>query len=145
MALLMDNSPNTARTVENAPLGRAAKPFASTDAAHAVVRAAEQVGWDISDPAKFLRQLQHVEYGLSSEMEFAAILRWLGWCTFVHRLSEDVLQDPVARSRWSVPDLFAAFSVDGQACSALIEVKTSESMTLEFKKTYLERLKHMRN
>jgi hypothetical protein len=120
-------------------LGRAAKPFAATDAAHALVRAAEQVGWDIATPVKFLRQVQHVEYGLSAEMEFAAILRWLGWCGFVHRLSEDVLQDP-ARSRWNVPDLFAVFSTGGDTCSALIEVKTSEGAVLEFKKSYLERL-----
>jgi hypothetical protein len=97
-------------------LGRAPKPFTVTEAAHAVVRAAEQLGWDVSDPDKFLRKVQHVEYGLSAEMEFATILRWLGWCTFVHRLNDDLLQDP-ARSRWSVPDLFAAFDVGGEACS----------------------------
>ena len=73
--------------------GRTAKPFAATDAAHAVVKAAERAGWELTNSPNFLRLVQHVEYGLSSEMEFAAILRWLGWCSFVHRLSEDVLQE----------------------------------------------------
>ena len=72
-------------------------------------------------------------------MEFAAILRWLGWCSFVHRLSDDVLEDS-ARSLWTVPDLFAVFTVSGQTSSALIEVKTSQDMLLKFKKSYLQRL-----
>jgi Holliday junction resolvase len=127
------------RTPHASRFSRTAAPFAATDAAHAVVKAAERLGWDLSDPGKFLGQVQHVEYGLSSEMEFAAILRWLGWCSFVHRLSEDVLEDR-ARSVWAVPDLFAIFSVGGQTCSALIEVKTGVDTVLKFKKSYLQRL-----
>jgi Holliday junction resolvase len=134
-----DPGPGQPLTPQASSLGRTAKPFVATDAAHAVVRAAEQVGWDISDIQKFLRQVQHVEYGLSSEMEFAAILRWLGWCSFVHRLSEDMLEDP-ARSLWAVPDLFVVFSADNQICTALIEVKTSDGTLLKFKKSYLQRL-----
>ncbi|WP_037424796.1 hypothetical protein [Sinorhizobium sp. CCBAU 05631] len=120
-------------------LGRTAKPFVSTDAAHAIVRAAEQVGWDVSDIDKFTRQVQHVEYGLSAEVEFAAILRWLGWCTFVHRLSDDVLEDP-ARNSWTVPDLFAVFQADGKTCTALVEVKTTKDAQLKIKTSYLQRL-----
>lgn len=127
------------RETPDAPLGRAAKPFSATGASHTVVRAAEQLGWNLNDPEKFIRQVQHVEYGLSSEMEFAAILRWLGWCTFVHRLNDDVLEDP-ARSLWEVPDLFAVFETDGRKCTAMIEVKTSEDMLLKFKESYLRRL-----
>src|SRR5258705_4559418 len=125
---------------EVSSFGRKAKPFASVDAAHAIVKAAEQVGWNISDVEKFLRQIQHVEYGLSSEMEFAAILRWLGWCAFVHRLSEDVLEDP-ARNLWIVPDLLAVFAVGGRTCSVLIEVKTGDDMVLTFRQAYLQRLR----
>jgi Holliday junction resolvase len=120
-------------------MGRAAKPFVETDAAHSVVRAAEQIGWNISNSKRFLNKVQHVEYGLSSEMEFAAVLRWLGWCSFVHRLDEDVLEDST-RSLWNIPDLFAVFSVGGPTCSAMIEVKTSEDMVLKFRKSYLQRL-----
>lgn len=127
-------------TPERPQFGRAAKPFAETDAAHAVVKTAERLGWNISDPEKFLRQVQHVEYGLSAEIEFAAILRWLGWCRFVHRLSEEVLEDP-AQSVWQVPDLFAVFRAGDQTSSALIEVKTSDDTVLKFKKSYLQRLR----
>ncbi len=116
-----------------------AEPFAATDAAHTVVKAAEHLNWNFSDVKKFIRQVQHVEYGLSSEIEFAAILRWLGCCTFVHRLSEDVLENS-ARSLWKVPDLFAVFQIGDQKCSTLIEVKTSKDMFLKLKKSYLQRL-----
>lgn len=119
--------------------GRAQRPFDETTAAHTVVRAAESLGWDLSDPEAFLRHVQHVEYGLSAEIEFAALLRWLGTCTFVHRLSEDVLADP-SRAEWQVPDLFAVFSIDRETCSALIEVKTTENHVLKLKKAYMERL-----
>jgi hypothetical protein len=120
--------------------GRSGKPFVATDAAHAVVKAAEQLNWDMSDADKFIRQVQHVEYGLSSEIEFAAILRWLGKCSFVHRLSEDALEDP-ARSLWTVPDLLAIFQHAHATCSALIEVKTSDDLVLKFKASYLRRLR----
>ncbi|MEW5423918.1 hypothetical protein [Amorphus sp. 3PC139-8] len=79
-------------------LGRTAQPFRTTDAAHAIVKAAERLDWDIDDVDRFARQVQHVEYGLSAENEFAAVLRWLGWCSFVHRLSEVALEDE-ARSQ----------------------------------------------
>lgn len=119
--------------------GRAQRPFDETTAAHTVVRAAESLGWDLSDPEAFLRHVQHVEYGLSAEIEFAALLRWLGTCIFVHRLSEDALADP-SRAEWQVPDLFAVFSIDRETCSALIEVKTTGNHVLKFKKAYMERL-----
>jgi len=61
-------------------LGRDQRPFASTDAAYAVARVAESLNWNLADTQAFLRQAQHVEYGLSAEIEFAAILRWLGRC-----------------------------------------------------------------
>jgi len=114
-------------------------PFQSTTAAHTVVRVAEQLGWNLADPEHFLRRVQHVEFGLSAELEFAALLRWLGTCPFVHRLSEDVLED-ASQKVWQVPDLFAVFSANGQICSTLIEVKTTDDGVLKFKKDYLEHL-----
>jgi Holliday junction resolvase len=131
---------NQPANATGAPLRRALKPFSATGASHTLVRAAEQLGWNLKDPEKFIRQVQHVEYGLSSEMEFAAILRWLGWCSFVHRLNDDVLEDP-SRSSWQVPDLFAVFETGGQKCTAMIEVKTSEDMILKFKESYLQQLR----
>lgn len=119
--------------------GRDKRPFAGVDAAHAVVRIAEALNWNLADPQSFLRQAQHVEYGLSAEIEFAAILRWLGRCRFVHRLNEEVLKDP-AHNTIEVPDLLAVFSDDGDTRAALIEVKTGEELSLVFKRTYLQRL-----
>jgi Holliday junction resolvase len=121
-------------------LGRTAQPFRTADAAHTIVKVADQLGWDMGNIDKFTRRVQHVEYGLSAEIEFAAILRWLGWCSFVHRLSEDVLEDE-ARSQWTVPDLLAVFQTGGDTCSAVIEVKTTEDKVLRFKAWYLKRLK----
>lgn len=119
--------------------GRPARPFAAVDAAHTVVRAAEQLGYDLSDTEAFLHRAQLVEYGLSAEVEFAALLRWLGWCPLVHRLGEDVLCDK-RTGDWEVPDLFAVFEKSGVRCSAVIEVKTTEDSVLAFKKGYLKKL-----
>lgn len=109
------------------------------DAAHTITRVAEALNWDLSNPESFLKHVQHVEFGLSAEIELASILRWLGTCCFVHRLSEDILEEP-ARSIWQVPDLFAIFELDGQVVSALIEVKTNDDFELRFRSGYLERL-----
>lgn len=122
------------------PLARAKKPFDTTSAAHAVVQAAEALDWDLSDPEAFLRRAQHVEYGLSSEIEFAAILRWLGVCKFVHRLNEDRLADP-SFPDLEVPDLLAVFEHAGARLNALIEVKTSDTNELRFTLPYLAKLR----
>jgi hypothetical protein len=59
----------------------ALSPFDWTEAGHVVVRAGEAVNWDLSDPAGFVKRVQSIEYGLSTETEFAAILSWLGRCS----------------------------------------------------------------
>jgi Holliday junction resolvase len=120
-------------------LARAKQPFATTDAAHAMVRAAETMNWNLADIPSFLHRAQHVEYGLSAEIELAAILRWLGRCRFVHRLNEEVLKDP-AHDTMEVPDLLAVFSDGVNTRAALIEVKTSDEMSLVFKRPYIEKL-----
>jgi hypothetical protein len=120
--------------------GRPMLPFSTTRAAHAVAQAAESLGWDFSDPDAFLKRIQHVEYGLSAEIEFAAILRWLGLCKFVHRLNDDALTDPQF-GELEVPDLFAVFTHGEERRSVLIEVKTTEGMSLHFTKPYIERLR----
>jgi Holliday junction resolvase len=121
------------------PLGRPQKLFDTAGAAHAVVRAAEALNWNIADADKFLARVQHVEYGLSAEIEFATILRWLGVCQFVHRLNEDRLAAD-SFNELEVPDLFAVFRHGAFSTSALIEVKTSEDLTLDFSMAYLDKL-----
>jgi hypothetical protein len=119
---------------------RTGKPFSGLNAAHSIVRVAEVLDWQFDDVDAFLRRAQHVEYGLSAEIEFAAILRWLGWCRFVHRLNIEAFRDP-AYDSLEVPDLFAVFSAGDASCSALIEVKATEELTLTFKKPYLGKLR----
>jgi hypothetical protein len=112
-------------------LARDKRPFAGVDAAHALVRIAEALNWNLADPQAFLRQAQHVEYRLSAEIEFAAILRRLGRCRFVHRLNEEVLKDP-AHDTIEVPDLLAVFNDDGDTRAALIEVKPADELSFVF-------------
>lgn len=138
MAERSKKSSRSQQSYKKSRLGRRPHPFCDTSAAHVVVRAAEQLDWQLDDPKAFLRRVQHVEYGLSSEMEFAALLRWLGRCPMVHRLSEDVLAD--TEVPWSVPDLITVFSLAGSIFPALIEVKTTKRPILKVKKTYLSRL-----
>lgn len=118
---------------------RLARPFDHVDAAHTVVRVAERLGWNFTDPRKFLRQVQHVEFGLAAEVEFAAILRWLGTCCLVHRLSEDAFFDKTD-PEWGIPDLLAVFRSDGKTCTTLVEVKSTDEMELTFHRDYLDRL-----
>ena len=99
----------------------------------------EDSDYSIDDPDAFLRRVKNVEYGLSAEVEFAAILRWLGVCRFVHRLNRETLAD--TGSEWTVPDLLAVFGSGGVRCSAAIEVKTTSDMMLSLKRDYLARLK----
>jgi Holliday junction resolvase len=124
---------------DNEAVGRQKKPFDAINAAHLVARVAESLDWNLSDTEAFLRRAQHVEYGLSAEIEFAAILRWLGVCKLVHRLSEDCLTDP-ALTDFTVPDLFTLFESRGHRQGAVIEVKTSETITLKMTPDYLAKL-----
>lgn len=120
-------------------LGRHQRPFDDTSIAHTIVRAMEDMDYRVTDPSTFIRRIQHVEYGLSAEIEFAALLRWLGACSFVHRMSDDAFSDPT-RSKWQVPDLLAVFQNGDLSCSAVIEVKTTSTHTLRLKEDYLARL-----
>src|SRR5689334_6244860 len=119
--------------------GRVSRPFAAVDAAHTVVKAAEQLGYDLSDPEAFLQRAQLVEYGLTAEVEFAAVLCWLCARAVVHRLGEEVLYDKDVCA-WEVPDLFAVFAIDSVTLGTVIEVKTTKANTLSFKKDYLAKL-----
>jgi hypothetical protein len=93
--------------------------------------ASPKLNWNLADPQSFLRQAQLSNMGFRQTIEFAAILRWLGGCYFVHRLNEEVLKDP-AHDTMEVPDLLAVFSDDGDTRAALIEVKTGDELSLVF-------------
>ena len=99
----------------------------------------EECDYSIGDPDAFLRRVKSMEYGLSAEVEFAAILRWLGACPFVHRLNKETLAD--TGSEWLVPDLLAVFRSGDLRCSAAIEVKTTWDLSLTLRRDYLARLR----
>ena len=137
--MFTEKPPKPPDDIQGQTLGRLKRPFDDISTAHTVVRAMEQVGYSITDPDAFIRRVQHVEYGLSAEIEFAALLRWLGNCPFVHRLSEDAFSSPTC-SDWQVPDLFAVFQNSDLSWTTAIEVKTTSTTTLRLKKDYLAKL-----
>jgi Holliday junction resolvase len=115
----------------------ALSPFDWSDAGHVVVRAGESVNWDFSNPANFVKRVQSIEYGLSAETEFAAILSWLGRCSLVHRLDQDFFSSH-SDQKWCIPDLFAIFEHDGTCMPVLIEVKTRNRERLALRTSDLE-------
>lgn len=131
---------NTTADTRQSRFGRTRKPFDDVSAAHAVVKAMEECGYSVDDPDSFIRRVKNTEYGLSSEVEFATLLRWLGACPFVHRLDRESFADST-EATWAVPDLLAVFRSDQGGCSAAIEVKTTKGRTLRFRPDYLARLK----
>ena len=95
---------------------------------------AKKLGHD--DFLKAPAPVQRVEL---AEMEFAAILRWLGMCSFVQRLHKDVLKEQ--STRWKVPTFRAKFKAEGTTFSACIEVHTTTDPVLTFKRADLDALR----
>lgn len=81
-----------------------------------------------------------IEYGLSAETEFAAILSWLGRCCFVHRLDQDCFSSQ-SDSDWCIPDLLAVFDHQGVRLPVLIEVKTRKHERLALRSSELESMR----
>ena len=107
-------------------------PFDWTQAGHAVVKACEAVDWNLEDPAEFIKRVQLIEYGLSAETEFAAILSWLGRCSLVHRLDQDCYSSK-SNSTCCIPDLLAILEHQGVRLPVLIEVKTRKHSCLKIR------------
>lgn len=104
-------------------------PFDWSSAGHAIVKAGEAIGWNLGDVEKFVKRVQLIEYGLSSEVEFAAILSWLGRCSLAHRLDQDCFSSS-PKCHWCVPDLLAVIDHCGVEQPVLIEVKTRNGLRL---------------
>lgn len=113
------------------------QPFDWTDAGHVLVKASESVDWKMEDVEAFAKRVQSIEYGLSAETEFAAILSWLGRCVLVHKLDQDGYSSQRDRSL-RVPDLLTLVEHRGHRVPILIEVKTTEKERLVLKTEYLE-------
>lgn len=107
-------------------------PFDWSTAGHALVRAGETLDWNISDLSQFTKRVQLIEYGLSAEVEFAALLAWLGRCPLVHRLDQDYFSSQ-GDSKWQIPDLVAIFDHSGARAQMLIEVKTTRKSPLRMR------------
>lgn len=79
------------------------------------------------------------EHGLPAEDELAVIFHWLGRCKLVHKLHQSVYP-PGAVSQFQVPDLLAAFDVDGNAVPVLIEVADVPAGIPLWEPSYVESL-----
>jgi hypothetical protein len=84
--------------------------------------------------------MRTAQYGLSAEIEFAAILSWLGRCSLVHRLEQECFSSK-SDVNWSIPDLFAVIEHGGETMPVFIEVKTSGEEVLKVKTAELESVK----
>jgi hypothetical protein len=85
---------------------------------------------DANNVDEVLRRLKHLQRALAPENEFALVLSWLGKCRLVHKLGQEQL--PLnSIDKYRVPDLFAVFEHDGRLLPVLIEVKTSDGLTVE--------------
>lgn len=122
------------------PFGQPVAPFDEADLAHKIMDALKGSEYRVADSPAFLRRLQHVEYGLSAEVEFSAIIAWLGRCVLVHRLDQDAYTSDQG-VKWRIPDLFAVFEHLGEQVPVLVEVKTTPYFELKFRPDYLDELR----
>lgn len=121
-----------------------AVPFDWNAAGHVVAKAGEAVNWDFTDPDSFIKRVQSIEFGLTAETEFAALLSWLGRCSLVHRLEQDYFKSPKG-GEWSIPDLFCLLEHEGEHCPVLIEVKTRKKERLTVRLSELESMRRYAN
>jgi Holliday junction resolvase len=120
------------------------KPFADTDLSHMVLKALAGLGRSPKDPQKFVKNLQHVDYGLSAEDECAAVLAWLGNCVMAHRLDQDGCFTP-GLGEVQIPDLLVVFKKGEEQFAALIEVKCTCGLRLRWTQEYHEKLQRYAN
>ena len=118
---------------------RSARPFNEVNAGHVLVKAAEELNWKFDDVDKFTRRVQHIEYGLDAETEFAAIVSWLGNCHLVHRLDQTSFSSQ-RNCSVRIPDLVVVFENYGVQFSALVEVKSERKDQLTITEEYLQSL-----
>lgn len=89
-----------------------------------VVPLANELGKKSVEPIReFVKswQADRRERGVPVEDELSVIFNWLGQCRLVHKLDQSL--NPLrALDRFRVPDLFAAFEVEGVTIPSLIEV-----------------------
>ena len=116
-------------------------PSNYVDLAHRYIEVIAELGNNIKDKEALIDRIRHVEYGLSAEVECAAILAWLGNCSLVHKMSAKgyIPQDLI------VPDLFAVFEKNGQVLKTFIEVKSTKRLKLPWNDAYHMKLKNYCN
>jgi hypothetical protein len=83
-----------------------------------------ELGSDSVEPIRaFVRSWQSARglRGLPAEDELSVIFHWLGRCKLVHKLPQ-LIYPTGASDQFQVPDLLAAFEVDGTVVPVLVEV-----------------------
>jgi hypothetical protein len=103
---------------------------------HTLFTLLTEKGW-AGTPGELVARFERLAAGISAEDEFAVILAWLGRVVTVHKL--DQLQLPAgAKARFLIPDLLAVFEQGDSRMAALIEVKSSVQLDLNWRADYYE-------
>lgn len=123
---------------ENNKFIESESPFDDIELSHSVLKALRESGHNVQDREKFLNRLRHVEYGLTAQIEYAAILAWLGNCVLVHELGQDSYNSPQLGDI-RIPDLFAVFCRNNKRFRALIEVKSTDELCIPWTKEYRDK------
>jgi hypothetical protein len=105
------------------------KPLDDHELSHLILQALGKIGHNPEDTEKFLKRLQHVDFGLSAEHECAAVLAWLGNCVMAHGLDQDGYM-AVSLGEVQIPDLLVVFRQAEVQFSALIEVKCTHNLRI---------------
>lgn len=121
-------------------LGRPVRPISDLNLQHTIVKSVESFGHKPDDIKKFIKKAQHIEYGLSAEVEFASIAAWLGRCKLAHGLDQRPFSSTPFKKQPQIPDLFMVTEHGGVQRKFLIEVKTGEKKELRFTKAYYDNL-----
>jgi len=136
----MQGADENSKQKKDQTLFRPAIPFNVIDVGHTFVRAGEEMGWDFSNAEQLLKRIQNIEYGLDAEVEFAAIVSWLGKCRLVHRLDQNSFSSYPAHEL-EIPDLQLVFENKSNQFTVLVEVKSTQTNRLKLKPSYLQGLR----
>lgn len=136
----MQEADENAKQKTEKTLSRPTVPFNVVDAGHTFVRVGEEMNWDLSNVEQVLKRIQNIEYGLDAEVEFAAIVSWLGKCRLAHRLDQSSFSSYPADGQ-EIPDLQLVFENNSNQFSVLVEVKSTQANRLKLKPSYLQGLR----
>jgi Holliday junction resolvase len=90
-------------------------------------------------PQEAFNRIKQIDYGLSAEDEFLAIITWLGRCRLCHK-NENVVFSSFSREKQVIPDLIAVFEFKKSVLPVAIEVKSTKTNQLNWTDSYYKSL-----